>query len=100
MKPSRRARLVCVFALLALDATTSAENFLVFFGTYTNALSRGIYVARLDADTGKLFTPELAVATPSPCFLAVSPNGKFLYAATLLSGLVFADSDFTLLKSG
>ena len=72
---------VCVLVLFALVATAAAGNFLVYFGTYTNALSRGIYVARLDADTGKLFTPELAVATPSPCFLAVSPNGKFLYAA-------------------
>jgi 6-phosphogluconolactonase len=72
---------VCVLVLFALVATAAAGNFLVYFGTYTNALSRGIYVARLDADTGKLSAPELAVATPSPCFLAVSPNGKFLYAA-------------------
>ncbi len=58
-----------------------AKDFFVYFGTYTNALSRGIYVTRLDAETGKLSAPELAVETPSPCFLAVSPDEKFLYAA-------------------
>jgi len=96
MKPSRRARLVCVFALLALDATTSAENFLVFFGTYTNALSRGIYVARLDADTGKLSAPELAAEIASPCYLAVSPDGKFLYAANSVNNF----SDYSIANGG
>jgi 6-phosphogluconolactonase len=68
-------------ALLAFATAASAENFLVYFGTYTNALSRGIYVSRLDADTGKLSTPELAAITPSPCFINFSPDKKFLYAA-------------------
>jgi 6-phosphogluconolactonase len=81
MKPLRRARTLCVLTFVALAATVSAKSFLVFFGTYTDALSRGIYVSRLDAATGKLSAPELAVETPSPCFLAVSPDGKFLYAA-------------------
>jgi len=71
----------CALGLIALTAAATAENFLVFFGTYTNALSRGIYAARLDAATGKLSAPELAAETPSPCFLAVSPDQKFLYAA-------------------
>ena len=72
---------VGVLVLLAFASLASAENLFVYFGTYTNALSRGIYVARLDADTGKLSAPELAAETPSPCFLAVSPDEKFLYAA-------------------
>ncbi len=56
-------------ALIGTAVTAPAENFLVYFGTYTNALSRGIYVSRLDAVTGKLSVPELAAATPSPSFL-------------------------------
>jgi 6-phosphogluconolactonase len=96
MKPSRRARLICVLALLALAATASAENFLVFFGTYTNALSRGIYVARLNADTGKLSAPELAAETGSPCYLAVSPDGKFLYAANSVKNF----SDYSIENGG
>lgn len=58
-----------------------ADDSLVFIGTYTGALSRGIYVSRLSPATGELSPPELAAATPSPCYLAVSPDGKFLYAA-------------------
>ena len=76
---------VGVLVLLAFALSAAAENLLVYFGTYTNTLSRGIYVARLDADTGKLSAPELAAETPSPCFLAVSPDEKFLYAANSVS---------------
>ena len=71
----------CALALMAFATAVPAKIFLVYFGTYTNALSQGIYVARLDAQTGKLSTPELAAETPSPCFINLSPDGKFLYAA-------------------
>jgi 6-phosphogluconolactonase len=70
----------CALVLMVFVTVAQAKEFFVFFGTYTNALSRGIYVSRLDAATGKLSAPELAAATPSPCFLAVSPDEKFLYA--------------------
>ncbi len=59
---------------------------LVYFGTYTGASSRGIYVSRFDAATGKLSPPELAVETKNPSFLAVHPSGRFLYAIGELSG--------------
>jgi 6-phosphogluconolactonase len=74
-------KVIFAFTLLALATTVSAETFLVYFGTYTNALSQGIYVSRLDAATGKLSLPELAAETPNPCFINVSPDEKFLYAA-------------------
>src|ERR1017187_7554497 len=82
MKRQLYNRIFCALALLAFAAPAPAENSFVFFGTYTNALSKGVYVSRPDADTGKLSAPELAAATPSPCFLAVSPDEKFLYAAS------------------
>ncbi len=53
---------------------------LVYFGTYTGAKSKGIYVSRFDSATGKLSAPELAAETTNPTFLAVAPGGKFLYA--------------------
>jgi 6-phosphogluconolactonase len=68
-------------AALAFVLVAPAQDCWVYFGTYTNALSRGIYVSRLAAATGKLTAPELAVETPSPCFLAVAPDEKCLYAA-------------------
>jgi 6-phosphogluconolactonase len=68
---------------------TGAREFFVYFGTYTGAKSKGIYVSKLDTVTGKLSAAELAVETKSPSFLAVHPDGRFLYAvgeATALEG--------------
>jgi 6-phosphogluconolactonase len=61
---------------LPADGTT-----LVYFGTYTGAKSKGIYVSRFDSATGRLTDPELAAATASPSFLALPPSKRFLYAA-------------------
>jgi len=76
----------CFFCLVlaAFQISAPAQVCRVYFGTYTNALSRGIYVSQLDTTTGKLSEPELAAETPSPCFLAVSPDGRHLYAANSL----------------
>ena len=77
-----RLRLVALIQLLLAGGNlASAKEFFVYFGTYTGGLSQGIYVSRLDADTGKLSAPELAIATPSPCYLAIAPGEKFLYTA-------------------
>jgi 6-phosphogluconolactonase len=54
----------------------------IFLGTYTpkDGASRGIYRTRLDLATGALDEPELAAAAAKPTFLALHPNGRFLYA--------------------
>lgn len=52
----------------------------VFLGTYTNGDSKGIYSCRFDGETGELDRLRLAAETPSPAFLALHPNKKFLYA--------------------
>jgi 6-phosphogluconolactonase len=69
-----------VFASFALAIPRAQGATLVYFGTYTGATSRGIYVSRLDAATGGLSAPELAAETVNPSFLAVHPAGRFLYA--------------------
>jgi 6-phosphogluconolactonase len=53
----------------------------VYVGTYTGAKSKGIYCCRFDPASGRLTAPELAAETPSPSFLAIHPNRRFLYAA-------------------
>jgi 6-phosphogluconolactonase len=79
---------VVLFALFASAAekSTVKGKFLVYVGSYTeegytkNRESKGIYAFRFDAATGE-FTPlGLAAESPNPSFLAVDPNGKFLYA--------------------
>ena len=64
-------------------ASGAAGEMLVYVGTYTGekSTSKGIYVSRLDLETGKVTMPELAAETPNPSFLAVHPGGGFLYAA-------------------
>jgi 6-phosphogluconolactonase len=62
-----------------------AGESLVYFGTYTSGKSQGIYVSKFDSATGELSAPELAAETRNPTFLAVSPNGKNLYAVSEMS---------------
>lgn len=57
-------------------------DYLVYYGTYTGPNSKGIYVSRFDGRTGKLSAPELAGEAANPSFIAVHPNGKYLYAAS------------------
>ena len=77
-----RASFVALFCLCAsgIPPLSGAKDLLVYFGTYTDTTSKGIYVAHFNTATGALSTPELAVATPNPSFLALTPDAKFLYA--------------------
>ncbi len=71
------------FAFAALTTTAIAgENFLVYFGTNTNAKngSKGIYVSRFNTATGELSEPQLAAEAGNPGFLAIHPSKKYLYA--------------------
>ena len=52
-----------------------------YVGTYTGPKSQGIYRGTLDSESGKLGPLELVGEAKNPSFLALSPNGKFLYAA-------------------
>jgi 6-phosphogluconolactonase len=66
--------------------TDEGGSLLVFFGTYTSARSKGIYVSRLDRSRGTLSEPELAAEVASPAFLALHPNGQWLYAVNEVGG--------------
>lgn len=87
------SKLFLTLLVTSFVLSAPAKDFFVFFGTYTSALSKGIYVTRLDAATGKLSAPQLAAETPSPCYLAVSPDQKFLYAANSVHN--FSDDSVT-----
>ena len=53
----------------------------VYVGTYTGGASRGIYRIELDASSGAVVAgPVLAAPSKDPSFLALHPNGRFLYA--------------------
>jgi 6-phosphogluconolactonase len=69
-------------ALVAASVWLGAApgDLLVYIGTYTGAKSKGIYVSRLNIASGALSAPQLAAETPNPSFVAVRPQGDFLYA--------------------
>ena len=57
----------------------------VYVGTYTGGASRGIYLLSIDRSTGRVVSgPVLAGETENPSFLALHPNGRFLYAVNEL----------------
>lgn len=58
-----------------------ANTHTFYLGTYTGPQSKGIYRGTLDSDTGKLGPLELVAEAKNPSFVALSPNGKALYAA-------------------
>jgi 6-phosphogluconolactonase len=83
MKLRRTLSLMLATAAVTLTAATALaaeKEYFVYFGTYTKAPSKGIYRSRLDVATGHLSPAELAVEARDPAFLALHPNGKFLYA--------------------
>jgi 6-phosphogluconolactonase len=80
--------LVAALALLA-PAVWGSEC-LVYFGTFTDG--KGIYVSWLDLDTGKLSPPQLAAPLAAPSSVAVSPDGRFLYAGSHGTNGDFVDS--------
>jgi 6-phosphogluconolactonase len=52
---------------------------LMYVGTYTEGTSKGVYAYRFDNKTGKMTPLGLEAESPDPTFLALHPNGKFLY---------------------
>ena len=85
MKISRRYFYLVVILLLTAivgAAAPAAGKYLFYVGTYTEqgSKSKGIYAFRFDPATGQSTPLGLAAETTNPSFVALSPNGRFLYA--------------------
>jgi 6-phosphogluconolactonase len=101
MKISRRVfglSLFSAFAAFLFSPLASAQKnsspYLVYVGTYTTKqTSKGIYAYRFDSTTGQLTSIGLAAESTDPSFVAVHPNGKYLYAVNEVG-------DFNGMKSG
>jgi len=81
-----RALLLAVLFSSLLAAAESPPSpksqYLVYVGTYTedNTGSKGIYAYRYDEDTRRVTPLGLAAETTNPSWIAIHPNGRFLYA--------------------
>jgi 6-phosphogluconolactonase len=78
---SENMRIALVALVIALASSAfAADSYLAYIGTYSTGESKGIYAYRYDAKSGKMSSLGLAAETENPSFVAVSPNGHFLYA--------------------
>ena len=98
--------LTCLFIACAPSEQSNDENVgetaqeissnfgeaFVYVGTYTRGESEGIYIYRMNLDTGDL-TPEGAQSGISnPSFLAIHPNHRNLYAVAEVEQFAKLDS--------
>lgn len=78
--------MITPFRLLAILMLFSfvgyGQSYYMFIGTYTGKGSKGIYVYQFNASTGKLNWISNTDSVVNPSYLAVSPNGKTIYAVT------------------
>jgi 6-phosphogluconolactonase len=80
MRLSRRSFLSIAAASTSAFAAKRSNGYWVYFGTYTRKASKGIYVSRMDAATGKLSEPQLAGEAVNPNTQVVHPSGRYLYS--------------------
>ena len=78
--------LLALILLTVFAAAAPAERqgkYLFYVGTYTEegSRSKGIYAFRYDAATSEITPLGLAAETTNPSWVALSPNGRYLYAA-------------------
>ena len=75
-----------VFSTLIAAAAEKNGKYLFYVGTYTeeSSKSKGIYAYRFDASTAQITPLGLVAETTNPSFIALHPNGRFLYAVNEL----------------
>ena len=75
------ASLLLLASREAQEKHAAGNHYLAYVGTYTTkTASKGIYAFRYDASSGKLEPLGVAAETEDPSWIAIHPNGKFLYA--------------------
>jgi 6-phosphogluconolactonase len=65
----------------AQDRSKKGGESLLYVGTYTSGKSEGIYVYRMNSDSGELKHATTVKGVSNPSFLAIDPRRRFLYAA-------------------
>jgi 6-phosphogluconolactonase (cycloisomerase 2 family) len=71
-----------LIAITLLSGCSASKKYFLFAGTYTHTGSKGIYVYRFDAKTGKLDSLSSTDKVVNPSYLDISPDNKIIYACT------------------
>lgn len=72
---------------IAAGRAAEPTEYVVFFGTYTDTTSQGIYCSYLNPAAGTLSEPALLAEIKNPSFLALHPNARSIYAVSEISDL-------------
>jgi 6-phosphogluconolactonase len=74
--------IICIFSLdsVILGLEASPLDCVLFVGTYTGGASEGIYIYRVDMNTGALRSAAPAIRAGNPSYLTVSQDSRYLYA--------------------
>jgi 6-phosphogluconolactonase len=87
-------RTLLVLCMYFFMLSLSAQDYYMFVGTYTSGKSRGIYVYKFNSRNGEVEWVGNTDSAANPSFLAIAPDGKYLYAVNEVSrsraGLVSA----------
>lgn len=79
-------RILFLFVLCIPSFFSRAQTFNLLIGTYTGTGSKGIYVYHFNAATGKLSWVSNTDSLANPSYLAISKNGKYVYAVNETHG--------------
>ena len=72
------------FAMSGNASVQRAREMTLFIGTYTSTTSEGIYVYRMNSETGQL-TKFSSIRSENPSFLTLDRSRRFLYAVNELT---------------
>src|SRR5215210_4003734 len=75
-------RLIIACLLICFTIPSAAQSYYLFVGTYTDKGSKGIYVYRFNATTGKAEWVSNTERIVNPSYLALAPDNKHVYAVT------------------
>jgi 6-phosphogluconolactonase len=76
------ALITCTAMAEKPSRSTAASKVVVYFGTYSQRGSAGIYVSEFDPKTGHLGVPVPAGELENPSFLAFHPSKPYVYAVS------------------
>ena len=65
---------------LLITSLSFSQDYFLFTGTYTNGESKGIYIYKFNGKTGAITLRSITTGVENPSYLAISANGKFVYA--------------------
>lgn len=76
-----------LFTASVVPASAAEGRERVYFGTYGDGPTAGVYVAELDLATGAVSEPHLAGRAVNASFVALAPDHRHLYAVAEVSSL-------------